>query len=955
MTVGSLVLGVINGLTYGLLALGIVLVYKSNRFLNLAYAQLGAVPALLLAKLVLQWGWSWWAAFTLCIVIGAGIGWLVDRGFVSRLRARKTPAVSLLLLTVGISELLLALTYVPAFGPGGTRLYRAGYPVPLRSHLTVGSVVLGGQDILTMLLAPILVLGLACFLRYSSLGKQIRAAASNPDAARLAGVSVRRVSSVTWGLAGALSAITAILQAPSQGTFNAAALGPSLLLLALGGAAFGAFASMPWAFVGGLAIGVVQQVTLGVTKNAGTTHMVVLLLILGVVIARGRAIGRVFATGGAIVEERAPIKIPAVLVDLWLVTRRRLLVGAVALFVAVLLPMLPVFRHESTRFELSLIVVYAIVAVSLCVLVGWAGQVSLGHFALVGVGAFVTARLAQHGVSLLVILVIAGLAGAALMVTVGLPALRVPGLSLAVTSLGLAVVAPDWLFRQSWLGSAQPFGVRVRVLPVAAGLARPASHADVYYIGLAVLVVVLVALAALRRSAPGRLLVAVRDNEDAAATFGVTPATVKLTALAVSGFIAAMAGVVWAESWGSVAATQFTPDLSMAVLAAPVIGGVTSLGGSVAAAALIYAGTFFASPALSGLFGEFGHQVGFQLALGGMGIVLTLMFYPSGLAGVAQRRWEIFLDHLADAGRRGLGASAGADAVAIPLVVDGASVAFGGIHALSGASIRVDKGEIVGLIGPNGAGKSTLMHAISGTLRADSASIRVFGEEVSGLAPEYRAGLGVARSFQDARLFPGLTVTQAIQVALSNRHRVGVLAAAVKAPWVRAAEHASLEEARAMIDRLGLAPWADSLVSELSTGTRRICDLAAQAAARPRLMLLDEPTAGIAQREAEAFGPLLRRIRDELDCAILIIEHDMPLLMGLCDRVYAMDAGRVIAEGTPAEVRSDPAVIGSYLGTEPVAIARSAPAVTNRSGRRVAAGAPTNGFARRRSDREDMS
>ena len=153
--------------------------------------------------------------------------------------------------------------------------------------------------------------------------------------------------------------------------------------------------------------------------------------------------------------------------------------------------------------------------------------------------------------------------------------------------------------------------------------------------------------------------------------------------------------------------------------------------------------------------------------------------------------------------------------------------------------------------------------------------------------------------------------------------RSRLLPSLVTAPWERAAERRSRERAREAVDVFGLAVWEDVLTVELSTGMRRVCDLMAQVAAQPRVLLLDEPTAGVAQREAEAFGPLVRRIRDELDCSVLIVEHDMPLLMGLCDRVYAMEAGRVIAEGTPEQVRSNPAVIASYLGTDPTSIARS--------------------------------
>jgi ABC-type branched-subunit amino acid transport system ATPase component/ABC-type branched-subunit amino acid transport system permease subunit len=931
MTLGSLVLGVLNGLAFGLLALGIVLVYKSHRFLNLAYAQLGAIPAVLLAKLVLEWGWGWWPAFVLCVAFGGGIGLLVDRVLVSPLRARTRSAVSLLLLSVGVGEILLALTYVPALGPSANKLAVAGYPTPFTSHVSIGSVVLGGQDILTLVLAPTLVLGLAAMLRYSSTGRQIRAAASNPDSARLCGVPVRRTSAIVWGLAGGFSAITAILQAPAQGTFNAAVLGPDLLLVALGGAAVGAFTSIPWALAGGLAIGLVQQITLGITRNGGTADVAVLVFIIGVVIVRGKAIGNAFSVTGSVVEDRAPNPTPPELVGTWVVTRGRKLLGAAALLVAVLLPLLPVVRTESHRFELSLILVYALLAVSLAVLIGWAGQVSLGQFAMVGVGAFVTARFASHGVSLLAVIVAAGAAGAVAMVIVGLPALRVPGLSLAVTTLGLAVIAPDWLFRQRWFGSEQPFGLRVAPRRVLVGLGRPASELGVYYLGLLLLVVAVAALLAVRRTTPGRTLLAVRDNEAAAASFGLTPSTIKLVGLAVSGFVAGTAGVVWAEAWRSVATTQFTPDLSMAALAAPVIGGVTSLGGSVAGAVLLYAGTYFLSPSLTSVFGSFGRQVGFQLAIGGIGVVVIVMKYPAGLAGAAQQQWERFLAYLVRAGAAPSEAAPTDPEVA--LAVDDVAISFGGIQALSGATVRVGKREIVGLIGPNGAGKSTLMNVISGTLSPSRGSVRVFGQELVGLAPEYRAGYGVARSFQDAALFPGLTVTEVVQVALDRRHRVGFLSSAVRAPWARTAEAESRAEARQIIDRLGLTDWADTLVEGLSTGTRRICDLAAQAAARPSVLLLDEPTAGVAQRDAEAFGPLLRRIRDELGCAVLVIEHDMPLLMALCDRVYALDSGRVIAEGTPAAIRSDPAVIASYLGTDPAAIDRSGGAARKRRAR----------------------
>jgi ABC-type branched-subunit amino acid transport system ATPase component/ABC-type branched-subunit amino acid transport system permease subunit len=920
MSLGALVLGLLNGAAFALLGMGIVLIYQTNRFLNLAYAQLGAMPALLLARLVLTDGWSWWVAFPVAVATGAGLGVLVEWGLVARLRRRTRNGVSLLLLSVGIGQLLLALTYVPALGPKQAQVQVNGYPEAFDAHVSVGNVVLDGAAVLTCVLAPAVILGLAGFLALTRTGKKVRAAASNPDAARLAGISTTRISLLMWGVAGALSTITGVLQAPAQGTFNAAALGPGLLLLALGAAVFGAFTSIPLTLAGGVVLGVVQQVVLAETGRQGDAQLALLLTILCAVLVRGRAIGAAFGASGA--APAVPrLVLPDILRGHWTVTRRAQIGCASALLVALALPALPGLRAESHRFQLALITCYALVALSLCLLVGWTGQVSLGHFALVGVGAFVTARLADEHVSLVLVLGLAGAAGAAAMVLVGLPALRVPGLSLAVTSLGLAVIAPGWLFRQSWLGSRDSFGVTLDLPAPLRGVPAPTTERGVYFLGLALLVATFAFLAAIRRTSLGRALIAVRDNETAAASFGLTPAATKTVALGLSGFIAGIAGVVWAGAWHTVAPTQFGPDMSLLLLAAPVIGGLASLAGSTSAAALIFAMTFFLSPQLAGLFGDFGKQVGVQLALAGLGVVGTLLLYPTGMAGAGQRAYARFLATLALARSR---AETAADPYReLPLSVEDAHVAFGGVQALRGASIQVRRGEIVGLIGPNGAGKSTLMNVISGTVRADRASVRVFGTELVGLGREFRAALGVARSFQDASLFAGLTVREALQVSADRRHRTGMLAQALRLPWARAAESASRAEAEEVLERLGLQAWADTPTAELSTGTRRICDLAAQAVARPALLLLDEPTAGVAQRDAEAFGPLLRRLRDELDCAILVIEHDMALLMGICDRIYAMDGGAVLAEGTPQEVRDDQRVIASYLGTSETAIDRS--------------------------------
>ena len=175
------------------------------------------------------------------------------------------------------------------------------------------------------------------------------------------------------------------------------------------------------------------------------------------------------------------------------------------------------------------------------------------------------------------------------------------------------------------------------------------------------------------------------------------------------------------------------------------------------------------------------------------------------------------------------------------------------------------------------------------------------------------------RTFQDARLFPGLTLAETVTVAADGTEPAGVVGAMTASPWLRRSERLKAERARAVLAEFGLADRAGGLTGELSTGMRRVCDLAAVAAAEPTIVLLDEPTAGLAQREVEAFAPLLRAMRDRYGASVLIVEHDVPLMMTLCDRIYCLESGQVIAEGTPEEIRADPRVIASYLGTDPTA------------------------------------
>jgi ABC-type branched-subunit amino acid transport system ATPase component len=427
----------------------------------------------------------------------------------------------------------------------------------------------------------------------------------------------------------------------------------------------------------------------------------------------------------------------------------------------------------------------------------------------------------------------------------------------------------------------------------------------------------------------------VRDNESAAAAYTVPSVRVKLQAFSLAGGLAGLGGALLAGAFANIAFTQsfFLVNDSLNLVAMVVIGGMGSVSGAVIGAAFV-----IGIPAIAP-----NNQV-VGLLSSSLGLLVVLLYFPRGLNQItygvrdailawADRRMgersepkretyaAIFRKHVEEA--EPISGSV--------LAVTDLSVYFGGIAAVNGASLRVDAGEIVGLIGANGAGKSTLMNAIGGFV-SPRGSVALLGEEVADKSPGYRASLGLGRTFQAATLFPELTVNETLLVALEAKGRAGMLSTALGLPSARRQNKAALTEVGELVEFLGLGLYRDRYVSDLSTGTRRVVELAGLLALEAKVLCLDEPTAGLAQRETEAFGPLICTIQKELSASVLLVEHDMPLIMGISDRVYCLEAGSVIAEGPPATVRQDPRVVASYLGTDERAIVRSGRASARASG-----------------------
>ncbi len=259
------------------------------------------------------------------------------------------------------------------------------------------------------------------------------------------------------------------------------------------------------------------------------------------------------------------------------------------------------------------------------------------------------------------------------------------------------------------------------------------------------------------------------------------------------------------------------------------------------------------------------------------------------------------------------------------LQVEELVVSYGGVHAVSNVSFEAEPGSIVGLIGPNGSGKTTTLDAISGLVSPSSGRITVDGIDLVEYLPEERRAVGMIRSFQDCRLYPELSVEDVLMLTEDARRPVGVVSSTLVAPWAWQSENGKRIAVKRVIDSFGLGRFSNHRIVELSTGTRRVVDLASIVLANPRILLLDEPTAGIAQREAEAFIPLLKRLHEVANTTIVLVEHDVPLVFSLCSKVIVMETGSVVSFGTPSEVSRDPRALAAYLGASDEALLVSGP------------------------------
>lgn len=936
MPVPVLLLAVIVGTTYGLLAAGLVIVYRTSRVINFAHGEVGAFAAAIFGFVVVNWDVPYWLAFPAALGLGGGVAALTEVVVVRRLR--NAPRLMSIVATLGVGQFLLLFGFMINDQASAGSVYPEP---PWLPDFMLGGLRVSPAYSGMLLLSPVLIIGIGLFLKRSRFGMGIRAASDNPDTARMVGVFASRMSSLAWAIAGVLAAFTAILTQPTRGFTAAESFGPSLLLLALAAAVLARMTSIPVAVASGVAIGLIEQLVRWNFPAGGSVEIVLFVLILvALLVQKQRGSRDEEKSSWASVQAIPPL--PDELRNVWALRNLGRLVAAAAVAVAVGLPF--VIPHSAAT-ALTVIFAYGIVAISIGIVTGLGGQLTLGQFALAGVGAVVSYHISARTGWFPLSFVYAGLAAALVALLIGLPALRIRGLMITVTTLAFALAAPAGL-----LGLPLALGDGVDPgRPILFG--HPLATGREYYLfGLAVLLIVLVLARNVRNSSLGRLLIAVRDNEDNARAFTVSATAVKMYGFMIAGFIAGVGGAMYGHTLSFVSAATFPVTASIDVAKIAVIGGISLLAGPLVGALFVMGVPAFVPLDAAGL------------AATSLGQLLVIMYLPKGLVQVVVpvrdrlARWfghRAGLDVDAAFARRDGRADQDRAPVREPrrtarwrtapttsvrrnghrtsrpvLQVRDLVKSFGGVHAVDGVSFDVHHGETLGLIGPNGAGKTTTFELIGGFTRPDRGSVLFQDNDVTRLAPEARGRLGLIRSFQDAGLFPTMTVEEVVMVACERAAPTQVFGSIAGIEPNNARKR---RRARAVVEFMGLGRYRTKQIMELSTGTRRITELACLVALEPTLLLLDEPSSGVAQRETEALGTLLGDLKRELGMTLVIIEHDIPMIMSASDRIVAMADGQVLTIGSPEHVRNDPKVVEAYLGGSLTAIERSDAGTTQHS------------------------
>ncbi|MDT9592147.1 ATP-binding cassette domain-containing protein [Nocardioides zeae] len=881
------VAGVATGAILGIAGTGLVLTYKTSGIFNIGHGAVAAAAAYVFYFLHVEQELPWIPAFLLAVVVLGPVFGLVmaaiSRSLAEQRAAMKIVAtIGLILIVQGLATVKYGYNglQVPQYLPNGLQTFELGGVFVSYAQVTVIGISL------------VAVGALFVFFRTSRTGLAMRAVVNDPELVGLHGTSPQRVQRLAWVIGATFAALSGVLIAPVSGLESVALT--FLVVQAFGAAAVGAFSSIPLTYVGALVIGVAASLTtkyaLELPELAGLPASLpfVFLIVALLVLPKSRLVAPAR-------NERAP-NVP------WHgPTSSRLVAGVV---VVGALALVPTFAGAKlTYFTTGL--TQAIMLLSLGLLIRTAGMVSLCHAAFAAIGAAAFAQFAgDAGMPWLVALMLGAFVVVPVAALLALPAIRLSGLFLALATLGFGLMVEQLLYFRDFFFTQTGIG---REMPRPSGFKSDDRY---YYVVLAFFVATGVAMMLIHRGRLGRVLQGLSESPQAVRTLGLNVNLTRLIVFCVSGFFAGVAGILYGASanYAALGDPQFMAYQSLVLVATlalmPFREPWYAVMGIAAAVIPAYIHGESTAAWMNVLFGFFAIVTATQGGTPAM---------PAPVRRAVDRVFRSRRPKPAPTRVATDGEGYRLRDGASGLEVRDLTIRYGGRTAVDAVSFTAPVGQITGLIGPNGAGKTTTFNAVSGLLSPSEGAVLLHGSEVTSLSPGARGRRGLGRTFQLMQLADSLTVAQNVELGVES----GLAGSSVRGQLVAspAERRATVAAAERAMELCGITHLRDQHTGALSTGQRRLVELARCLAGPFDLLLLDEPSSGLDPVETEQFGSTLERVVAERGCGILLVEHDMALVLRICREIHVLDFGKLLFHGTPTEVRTSPVVQAAYLGS----------------------------------------